>query len=133
MSPFGPSDTIRTALLTLMKTGAAKNQSGGFVIFDLGEDTSFVQFSLEPEGLMLFWPEQAGPSDDVEKLLGEREFADTPDEPGLLKPSSYTRADDGLYAQFGRDLAAVEQFTLEVFGEVFRASSLAMLRATVDT
>ncbi len=48
--PFGPGDGIRTAVERLLANGE------GFVVFDDGDELEYVQFSLEPGGLLLMWP-----------------------------------------------------------------------------
>ena len=48
--PFGPSETIRDAVKKLLE------QKEGFVVFDDGKDDEYVQYSLEPRGLMFNWP-----------------------------------------------------------------------------
>ena len=100
--PFGPSDTIRKAIDELLAS-RPQGEAGGFVIFDDGHDGDFVQFGLIEKGLYLFWPAVSRiPADRVAALL-----------------SSPDIEDDGVYADFGRDVAEVERFTLRAFRELF--------------
>jgi hypothetical protein len=100
--PFGASDTIRKAVSELLASRPA-GQTGGFVIFDDGHDDDFVQFGLIEKGLYLFWP-------TVSRI--------PPEQVAALLPNSEIQ-DDGLYADFGRDVDAVESFTMRAFRELF--------------
>ena len=116
--PFGPSDTIRRAVAELL---AAKD---GFVIFDDGNENEYVQYSLEARGLTLMWP--AGgprvPSTDpgVAALL---------DEHGVR----YVVENDGIYAEFGRDVDLVEKFTTAAFEKVYRRLGLQKVNVQVGS
>ena len=118
--PFGPSDTIAKGLADLLASAPA-GKSGGFVIFNNGNQDEFVQFSLEPEGLLLFWADVGRVSaEEAAKLLDRIPFAhDRHADVKRLHPQSYVLEDDGVYAQFGRDAEGVISFTLRAFGELF--------------
>lgn len=118
--PFGPSDTIAKALADLLGSAPA-GKSGGFVIFDDGNQDEFVQFSLEPEGLLLFFAAVGRVSaEEAAKVLDRIPFAhDRHADVKGLRPKSYVLEDDGVYAQFGRDSESVTSFTLRAFRELF--------------
>ena len=125
--PFGPSQTIRDAVEKLIAAGA------GFVIFDDGDEDEYVQYALEPEGLMFNWPtmlpsyeEKLG---DVAALLRKFEFREASTN---LEVGMYEISEDGIYAQFGKDIDRIERFTLEVFRRLFGKSEWLKLNARVD-
>src|SRR2546426_11451858 len=125
--PFGPSQTIREAVEKLIAAGA------GFVIFDDGKEDEYVQFSLEPKGLMFNWPTML-PSyeeklDEVAALLREFDFHEATQN---LEVGSFEIADDGIYAQFGKDVDRIERFTLETFSRLFAQSEWLKLNVRVD-
>jgi hypothetical protein len=120
---------IRSASEKLLASQPA-GQKGGFVIFDCGNDLEFVQFSLEPDGLLLYWPETMK-QDGVVDLLGELGYAPHP-RVDTIAARQYVVADDGIYAQFGRDIDAVETFTTRAFERIFNHLNLARLRAEVE-
>ncbi len=133
--PFGPSDTIRQAadrLLAASKPG----EQGGFVVLDDGDDSEYVQYSVEPEGLMLFWPAE-GPrvpstNGGVASLLQSFDFRQT-SELKTMPPRTYVVEDDGLYAQFGRDVDLVENFTTAAFERVYGRFGVQKLNSRVET
>ena len=125
--PFGPSETIRDAVKKLL------DQKEGFVIFDDGKDDEYVQYSLEPHGLMFNWPTMlpsyAARVGEVAALLRELDFREAS---GDLDIRTYEVANDGVYAQFGRDAERIESFTLEAFRRFFGQSEWLKLRARVE-
>jgi len=125
--PFGPSQTIRDAVEKLIGAGS------GFVIFDDGNDDEYVQFALESKGLMFNWPtmlaEYKEKLDDVAALLREFQFQEGA---GDLDVGAYDIADDGINAQFGKDVDRIERFTLEAFRRLFGKSEWLKLNARVD-
>jgi hypothetical protein len=133
--PFGPSDTIRNAVDRLL-SASKPGEQGGFVIFDDGNDIEYVQFSVEPEGLVLFWPEEGPrvPSTDrsVPSLLQSFDFREVAD---LKKMAArvYVTEDDGIYAQFGRDVDLVENFTSAAFEKVYGRFGVQTLNSRVET
>ena len=125
--PFGPSETIRAAVEKLIAAGS------GFVIFDDGKEDEYVQFSLEPKGLMFNWPTML-PSyqarlEDVAALLGEFEFHEASADHDV---GTYEVAEEGIYAQFGKDVDRIERFTLESFRRLFAQSEWLKLNANVE-
>jgi hypothetical protein len=117
--PFGTSETIRKAVKELLASRPA-GEDGGFVIFS-NEDGDFVQFALVPGGLYLFWPQESDvKADRVAGLLRASSFAEDPSgDIGGLRDGQFVAGDDGVYAQFGRNVERVETFTLRAFGELF--------------
>lgn len=125
--PFGPSETIRDAVEKLIAAGS------GFVIFDDGKKDEYVQFAFEPKGLMFNWPTML-PSyeakiEDVAALLREFDFHEASDD---LDVGTYEVADDGIDAQFGKDVDRIERFTLEAFHRLFAQSEWLKLNANVE-
>ena len=123
--PFS-NDTVVAALRKLVAT-RVPGSSGGFVIFS-ANDREYVQFSLEPAGLMLFWPAEgpAVPARDprVTDLLRELSFHEVElrsksDRPSTLNYRAYVKLSDGLYGQFGDDIELTERFTTMAFERVF--------------
>ena len=115
-----PSETIHGALAQLLASHKS-GEKGGFVIFDAGDDSEYVQFSLERDGLSLFWPNvidtlkaRIGAATQLLEQLGVR---------GEV-------ADDGLYAQFGRNADLAQQFTVRAFEQVF--SKVGIQRVNVN-
>lgn len=128
--PFGPGDSIRAAIDRLLAGGE------GFVVFDDGDDREYVQFSLEPGGLMLMWP-AGGPrvsSDDsaVTALLQAFGFGEGTTVKDLTV-RSYVVEDDGIYAQFGRDADLIETFTTAAFEKIYGRFGLQKLNSRVDS
>jgi hypothetical protein len=128
--PFGPGDTIRNAVERLLST------NGAFVIFDDGNENEYVQYSLEKEGLSLFWP-AAGPrvaSTDpgVAALLESHGFKKGKDVKQMAA-GTYVIESDGVYAQFGRDVDLVENFTTAAFEKVFGRLGLTKLNSRVES
>jgi hypothetical protein len=80
--------------------------AGGFAVFDLGDDAEYVQFSREQGHISLMWPSMV-PKMDAAQQLAQQLGART------------ERADDGLYADFGRDVDAAAQFVDRAFQEIF--------------
>src|SRR5438477_6811340 len=126
--PFS-NDTVVAALTKLVAT-RVPGSSGGFVIFSANDrdDQEYVQFSLEPAGLMLFWPAEgpAVPARDprVTDLLRELSFQEVElrsksDTPSTLNYRAYVKLSDGLYGQFGDDIELTERFTIMAFERVF--------------
>ncbi|HSP16498.1 MAG TPA: hypothetical protein VLV78_17270 [Thermoanaerobaculia bacterium] len=101
--PFDPSDTVRASLQKLLA------QKSGFVVFDDGKDVEYVQYSLEPDGLMLDWPSgyTSVEPEQVAALLRQLKV-----EPDV--------ADDAVYAKFGRDVDKTTTFTMRAFRELYR-------------
>jgi hypothetical protein len=124
------ADTIRGAVERLLKTGS------GFVIFDDGKENEYVQYSLEPEGLSLMWPADGPrvPSSDpgIASLLEVHGFKKGRNVRGM--PSgTYVVESDGIYAQFGRDVDLVENFTTAAFEKVYGRSGVSKLNAKVES
>ena len=113
---MGIGDTIREAASQVLN-------GEGFVIFDDGDELEYVQYSNEGGGLVLMWPAQGPkvPSTDpsVASLL---------DSHGVR----YAVESDGIYAQFGKDLDLIENFTTAAFEKVYRRFGLEKLNARVD-
>ena len=84
--------------------------AGGFVIFDLGDQSEYVQFSKERGSISLFWPNV------TEKLASTLAAAA---QLAQQLGASTDVADDGLYADFGRDVEKAEQFTTRAFEQIF--------------
>ena len=125
-----PFDAIRNAIERLLKTGS------GFVIFDDGKENEYVQYSLESEGLSLMWPADGPrvPSSDpgVASLLEAHGFKKGKSVRGM--PSgTYVVESDGIYAQFGRDVNLVENFTTAAFEKVYGRSGVSKLNAKVES
>jgi|SRR6267378_6843703 len=120
--PFGPSDTIRNAVERLLKTGT------GFVIFDDGNENEYVQYSLEKEGLSLMWPAQGPRVPSTDPAI-----ASVLEAHGLQRGKGYVVEDDGIYAQFGRDVDLVENFTTAAFEKVYGRFGVSKLNARVES
>ena len=113
----GEKDGLRLILTTLP----------GFVIFS-ANDREYVQFSLEPAGLMLFWPAE-GPAVSArdprltdllrELSFHEVELRSKSDTPSTVNYRAYVKLSDGLYGQFGDDIDLTERFTTTAFERVF--------------
>ena len=125
-----PFDTIRSAIERLLKMGT------GFVIFDDGNENEYVQYSLESEGLSLMWPADGPrvPSTDpgVASLLEAHGFKKGRDVK-RMPPGTYVVESDGVYAQFGRDIDLVENFTNAAFEGVYGRLGVSKLNAKVDS
>ena len=117
--PFGPSDSIKKALDELLAATPA-GQEGGHVIFT-DEKENWVQFALDPNGLYLYWPDVARTKPDraIPVLLDSGFVEDHNGDIPRMRNNTYVQADDGLYAQFGRNADSVERFTLRAFREIF--------------
>jgi len=113
----GISDAIREAASQVLK-------SGGFVIFDAGNELEYVQYSNEGGELVFMWPAEGPkvPSTDpgVASLL---------DALGVR----YTVESDGIYAQFGNDVDLIETFTTAAFEKVYGRLGLQKLNIRVDS
>ncbi len=128
--PFGPGDTIRKAVDHLLAANT------GFVVFDDDNDDEYVQYAIEPEGLMLFWPAQ-GPKvpstkGTVASLLESFDFRQGKDV-RKLPVRTYAVESDGLYAQFGRDVDLVENFTTAAFERVYQRLGVQKLNTRLET
>ncbi len=128
--PLGPGDTIRKAVDNLLKS------DNGFVVFDDGHDDEYVQYSHDPEGLTLFWPAR-GPSvpsteGSVASLLQSFNFQQGKDVK-KMPVGTYVVESDGVYAQFGRDVDLVENFTTAAFERVYRRLGLQKLNTRLET
>jgi hypothetical protein len=133
--PSGPTDTIAKALAELLASAPA-GSSGGFVIFDNGNQDEYVQFSVEPEGLLLFWADAGRVSaEEAAKLLDLIPFAhDRHADVKRLRPKSYVLEDNGVYAQFGRDTESVTSFTMRAFSELFgREAQLVRAEVSIES
>jgi hypothetical protein len=128
--PFGPSDSIRTAI------GRLLSKNSGFVIFDDGNENEYVQYSLEAEGVSLFWPAEGPrvPSTDpaVASLLEAHGFKKA-NNIKQMPPRQYVVESDGVYAQFGRDVDLVENFTTAAFEKVYGRLGVSKLNTRLET
>jgi hypothetical protein len=135
---------IRQSLDALLAS-RAPGEEGGFVIFGGSTDLDYVQYALGKHGLMLNWPtfQEGGP----ERLplfvdvLKERGFVDrSPRDPAVvdrelitsLLPGQMCIADDGLYAQCGRDSETVADLTSVLLKKVFRLSDLGTVEVVLE-
>lgn len=123
---------------------------GGFVVFTGPRDLDYVQFSLEPTGLMLNWPTfQEGGKERLDgyvqvlKMHGFTEFTKTNANDGdaekpdfkiieQLKLREYTILEDGLYANCGRDRLQNTRLVQALFREVFQVNKLAGVQVETD-
>src|SRR5713226_8476694 len=117
--PLGLSETIRAAFARILGAAGA-GVKGGFVVFDDGKELEYVQFSVEPAGLMHMWPTEyvEVPVDRVTDLLRTLSFTKV-DANRTPAERTYAVEDDGVYAMFGRDTALAEKFTLKAFEQLF--------------
>ena len=113
---MGISDAIREAASQVLKTG-------GFVIFDDGNELEYVQYSKEGGGLMLMWP-----ADGPNVTATDPRVASLLDFLGVR----YAVESDGIYAQFGTDLDLIENFTTAAFERVYGRLGLQKLNVRVD-
>src|SRR5438067_11449576 len=127
--PFGPADTIRGAINHLLSSNE------GFVIFDDGNENEYVQYSVEAGGLMLMWPADGprvtstdGGGASLLESIGFTKGKDVKGMPAL----TYVVESDGLYAQFGRDVDLVENFTTAAFEKVYGRFDIPSLNCRVD-
>ncbi len=103
--------SISKALNTLLAS-RPPGAEGGFVIFRW--DTDFLQFSLEPLGLMFNWPIVPKTADRVPlvlEVLAKAGLSRVPAASNVrgattepTEPGQFYLANDGVYAQCGRDL-----------------------------
>ena len=126
---------IRNAFVELLEISPA-GQRGGFVIFEGKTDLDYVQFSLEPIGLVLNWPTyQPGGKERLPKfvvVLQKSGFVAATKGFQSLIPGQYLIMDDGLYAQCGRNLDTVTGLTALLLSEVFEVSELPKSRITLE-
>lgn len=127
--------TVRTAIETLL-AAAPEGQRAGFVIFDQGAALQYVQFALQENGLMLNHPTvQAGgvtALPHVRDVLLELGFLEAKGAVGDLRPNELVVYDDGLYANFGRDVSLAEAATKTCFQRAFGGFDEAKLSVNLD-
>jgi hypothetical protein len=128
--PFEPGDTIRKAVDRLLAS------DNGFVVFDDGNDDEYVQYSHDPDGLTLFWPAH-GPrvpstQGSVASLLQSFDFRQGKDVKKMTA-GTYVVESDGLYAQFGRNVDLVENFTAAAFERVYGRLGVEKLNTRLET
>ena len=134
MFPFDQTH-IRNAFVELLAV-ASVGERGGFVIFEGNTDLDYVQFSLEAAGLVLNWPTyQPGGKERLPKfvtVLQKAGFALARKDFSTLVPGEYLVADDGLYAQCGRNLESVTGLTCLLLSDVFDVHELPKSKITLE-
>ena len=129
-------EEIRSAIDALL-SAAPEGRRGGFVIFHGYHDLDYVQFSLEPGGMLLNWPTvQEGGLERLphfEEQLPKRGWSRVEAVPdgdplseqiGNLQIGQFMVLDDGLYGQAGRDAEANCELTVDLLREVFGVTDL---------
>jgi hypothetical protein len=141
--PEEESPVIRQSLDALLSSRVPGEQ-GGYVIFGGSTDLDYVQYALDEGGLLLNWPtfQKRG----VERLplfveiLTSRGFIDrSPKDSSSvdgdlirsLLPGQMCIADDGLYAQCGRDVETVADLTAVLLDQVFQLSDVGSIKVTL--
>jgi len=108
------------------------NEAGGFVIFEGNNENDFVQYSLEENGLSLYWPSsQEGLGSRLPEVMGilsalgikkekpSSEIRDIANFIQSLKPGTMFMAEDGVYVQGGRNVKLITDMTCYILREVF--------------
>lgn len=136
MGPFKnrkkkPAPKTVVDALTKLLAAVPQGEAGGFVIFGGQSDYDYVQYSLEPTGLLLNWPTmQKGGTERLplfEAYLKDRGYQAIEPTDGLPLPEQidamvkgqYMILDDGMYCQVGRDIAEISTMTKELMASVF--------------
>jgi len=138
------SDDIQHAIQQLLDATPA-GAKGGFVIFDGYRDIDYVQFSLDPNGLLLACLEV--PGDDTERMprfrehlerRGFQEVSHIADGPPVreqivnLQTGQFMVFDDGLFAQTGRNAQQNRDLTVELLRNVFSVTDLKRIEITLE-
>ena len=138
-----PGDIQHALQLLLDATPAGKEV--GFVIFHGHRDLDFVQFVLDPNGLLLDWPTIQ--TDGLKRLpmvlqqlelLGFRKVAPCHDGMPLseqiasLQVGQFLILDDGLYAQTGRNAASNYALTIALLRDVFGVADMRLVEITLE-
>ena len=141
--PGTTSDDIRRAIVELLET-TAPGDRGGFVIFGGDRDLDYVQYSLEPNGLLLNWPTiQEGGRERLSafrRTLESRGFrgllmhpdSAVSDEIANMQTGHFIVVEDGLYAQVGRDPVVVRDLTLELLQSAFGIDDVRRVHVTLE-
>lgn len=135
---FGNNDEleIRTVIQQLLDY-TYPGKKGGFVIFGGYHDLDFVQFALEPNGLILNWPTmQEGGNERLPKFLAhleQRKFLQSPSNSiDDLRSGQFVILEDGLNAQVGRDPLKVSKLAIELLKDIFGVTDLNHVRITLE-
>ena len=138
-------DNIRNAIQQLLDATPAE-EKGGFVIFGGYRDLDYVQFALDPNGLLLNWPtmQKEGPERlpnfrEQLECRGFQNIAPVDDgapiskQIGNLQVGQYMILDDGLYAQTGRDAPKNRDLTIALLSEIFGVTDLSLVEITLES
>jgi HJR/Mrr/RecB family endonuclease len=137
------SVTIREAIIELLNS-APPRECGGFVIFNGKRDIDFVQYALDPNGLLLSWPPQEGEKERLlqcEACLIKQGYSriipsdvglPLPEQISAMQKGQYMILDDGLYGQAGRDAEEVANLTFYLLSNVFGMSVKDVVAITLE-
>lgn len=136
--------TIESAILDLLES-RIEGQRGGFVIFEGEDDFDFVQYSLEPGGFQLFWPiiHEKGLErlPRIEGYLQEHNFkviSEVQDKQSIasdiadLKEGYFQIAEDGLYAQVGRNPVKIQKLTVGILETILGVEDITEVGITLE-
>ncbi len=137
-------DDIQHVIQQLLDATPA-GETGGFVIFSGSRDLDYVQFAVDPNGLLLNWPtiQKDGPERlpkfrEQLKRRGFQEISPTDFGPPIseqianLKTGQLMILDDGLYAQTGRDASKSRDLTIALLRDIFGLTDLNRVDITLE-
>ena len=113
------------------------DEEGGFVIFNFA-DLKYVQYTLMPNGLLLWWPTvMEGGADHLPQFdayFAELGFVkiDPTDDTAEMPVGHYYTCEDGLYAQCGRDVENLSTITRDLLTRCFGMSDESQLTITLE-
>ena len=125
-----PNIKVKTAIYELLTYGKSSTSSG-FVIFAGNSQFDYVQYSLEINGLLLWWPtihknglERLSLCENILIKNGFNDIAVKKDilpetQIFSLQKGQYIILKDGLYAQVGKNIDEIRVLTITLMSNIF--------------